>query len=296
MRDSNDNGWRAHRPHIEGRGGCPLSGELTGRGVVITGAAGGIGAALARRFGREGAHLALLDLEHGRLQPVASELEAAGISALALACDVTSAQACGNAIATAVENFGGIDVLLNNAGITHLSLFRDTDLDVIRRVMEVNFFGAVHCTQAALPHLLERRGHIAVLSSFAGLAPLASRSGYAASKHALNGFFGSLRTELRGAGVGVTLVCPTFIKTNIGDRALGGDGRKASLPRSETGTPASPERLAEAIYVAVRARRPLLVPFRDAKIAWWVSRLAPALFERMMFRRIMPSEPNSDAK
>ncbi len=268
--------------------------DLAGKSVVITGAAGGIGSALAHRFGREGAQVALLDLELSRLEPVAHELEAAGITALPLACDVTELKACDQAVASVADRFGGVDLLVNNAGITHLSLFNDTELDVIRRVMEVNFFGAVNCTKAALPHLLARRGHIAVLSSFAGLGPLASRSGYAASKHALNGFFGSLRAELRESGVGVTLVCPTFIKTNIGDRALGGDGGKATLPRTETGNLVPPERLADAIYRAVEARRPLLVPFKDAKIAWWVLRLAPSLFERMMARRILAESTATD--
>ncbi|MBW2234594.1 MAG: SDR family NAD(P)-dependent oxidoreductase, partial [Deltaproteobacteria bacterium] len=154
------------------------------RSVVVTGAAGGIGAVLARRFAEEGARVALLDRDEAGARARAAELEAAGAHALALGCDVTAEEDCRAALAAVTERFGGVDVLVNNAGITHLGLFRDTDVEVLRRVMEVNFFGAVNCTKMALPSLLERRGRIVVLSSVAGFAPLASRTGYSASKHA----------------------------------------------------------------------------------------------------------------
>jgi UDP-glucose 4-epimerase len=261
---------------------------FAGKSVVLTGAGGGIGGALAHRFGADGARLALLDLESDRLASLTSELTARGIEAIAIPCDVTSRKECDAAVARASASFGGVDVLIANAGITHLSLFRDTEIDVIRRVMEVNFFGAVHCTAAALPSLVRRRGQIVVLSSLAGVAPLATRSGYAASKHALNGFFGSLRAELAGSGVGVTLVCPTFVRTGIGDRALGGDGGAASMRRTETGRPLEPRKLAEAIHRAALERRRLLVPFRHAKLAYLTARLLPGVYERMMIRRIAP--------
>jgi len=262
--------------------------DFAGKNVVLTGAAGGIGSALAHRFGSDGARVALLDLEVERVDALAAELASAGVEALALACDVTSLEACDTAVKQVTEQWGGVDVLVNNAGITHLSPFRDTRVDVIRRVMEVNFFGAVHCTKAALPSLIERRGQIVVLSSFAGLAPLATRCGYAASKHALHGFFGSLRAELRRIGVGVTIVCPTFINTAIGDGALGGDGGAPTMPRTQTGTPAEPEQLAEVIHGAALKRQRLVVPFRDAKVSYFVARFLPGLYERMMVRRIVP--------
>jgi short-subunit dehydrogenase len=151
----------------------------------------------------------------------------------------------------------------------------------------VNFFGAVHCTKAAMDSLMARRGHIAVLSSVAGFSPLATRCGYSASKHALHGFFDSLRPELRASGVRVTLVCPFFVKTDMGDRALGGDGGKPRMPRTQTGTPSDPEWLGEEIHRAVRKGRRLLVPSRGAKLSYLVSRLAPGFYERMMARRIM---------
>jgi NAD(P)-dependent dehydrogenase (short-subunit alcohol dehydrogenase family) len=258
-----------------------------GRSVVITGAAGGIGTALARRFGRDGARIGLLDIDRSALQALASDLDQRGIGALPIECDVTSLGSCRDAVARVVEAHGGVDVLINNAGITHLSRFSDTEVEVIRRVMEINFFGAVNCTKAALDSLVERRGRIAVLSSVAGFAPLATRCGYSASKHALHGFFESLRPELRGSGVRVTVVCPFFVKTEMGERALGGDGGKPRMPRTQTGTPSDPDWLAEEIHRAVRKGRRLLVPSSSAKLAYLLSRLAPGAYERIMARRIM---------
>jgi NAD(P)-dependent dehydrogenase (short-subunit alcohol dehydrogenase family) len=256
--------------------------------VAITGAAGGLGAALARRWARDGARLALLDRERAAVDALAGELEAGGSATTAIGCDVTSADETRAAIGAVVERWGGIDILVNNAGITHLGRFRDTDLEVVRRVMEVNFFGAVHCTKAALPSLLERRGRIVVLSSVAGIAPLATRSGYAASKHALHGFFESLRAEHAADGLRVTMVCPSFVDTPIGDHALGPHGEPAA-PAARTGVrrAAPPEEVADAIVdAAARGRRLLLTP-REATVSYWLARLAPALFERLMIRRTM---------
>ncbi|MCX8006445.1 MAG: SDR family oxidoreductase, partial [Burkholderiaceae bacterium] len=177
----------------------------------------------ALRFAAAGARVAVLDRDGDAVDRMAGEL-VAGAGGIALPCDVTDPAACGEAIAAVAARYGGIDVLVNNAGISHRSAFATTSPGVIRRVMEVNFFGAMHCTQAALPHLVASRGAIVVVSSVAGFAPLIGRTGYAASKHALHGFFASLRTELAPAGVTVTLVCPSFVATGIDRNALGGDG------------------------------------------------------------------------
>jgi NAD(P)-dependent dehydrogenase (short-subunit alcohol dehydrogenase family) len=260
---------------------------LRGRTVVITGAAGGIGAALARRFAREESRLALLDRDPEGVHALASELESTGASALPLACDVTSMAGCESAMKSVVSATGGIDVLINNAGITHLGGFQDVEVDVLRRVMDVNFFGAVHCTKAALPSLLDRGGQIIVLSSVAGFAPLATRSGYAASKHALHGFFDSLRAEHRRDGLRVMIVCPWFVDTRIGDHALGPDGAPAA-PQARSGVRAlaSPEQVADAILEAAQqGRRLLLVPGR-ARLAYLVSRLAPRIYEGLMVRQL----------
>jgi NAD(P)-dependent dehydrogenase (short-subunit alcohol dehydrogenase family) len=256
--------------------------------VLITGAAGGLGSALARRYARSGVRLALFDRPDTGVADLAREIEAGSCPARASECDVTSFDQVRSAVDDVVRHWGGVDVLVNNAGITHLGLARDTDVDTIRKVMEVNFFGAVHCTKAALPSLLERRGQIVVLSSVAGIAPLATRTGYSASKHALHGFFESLRAEHAGDGLRVMMVCPSFIDTAIGDHALGPHGdAAAATARTGVRNPARPEDVADAIVAAAAANRRLLLTPREARLSYWLARLAPALFERVMIRRTM---------
>ena len=260
--------------------------DFSGRAVLISGAAGGLGAALCRRFAAAGAHIAAVDLDPARLAELVAALQASGATALALPGDITDAASCKAAVAATLARFGALDGLINNAGISHRSLLQDTDPAVIRRVMEVNFFGALHLTHAALPHIVARRGFIAAISSVAGYAPLTGRTGYAASKHALHGFFDSLRSEVEDAGVGVTLICPSFIRTGIGAAALGGSGAAAASPRLTTGGESAPEDIAARIFEAVAEDRPLLLPDSTSRKAWWLSRLAPALYARIMKRRV----------
>lgn len=257
--------------------------------VVITGAGHGLGAALARRFHEAGAAVALLDVDADAAAAQAETLGAAGgAPCLALGCDVTSPEHCEAAIAAVEAAWDGIDVLVNNAGITHVGLVRATDAEVLRRVMDVNFFGAVHCTQAALPALLRARGQVAAISSVAGFAPLANRAGYVASKHAVQGFFETLRAEHAADGLRVSLVCPSFVRTGIGTRALGGDGRAAGEDaRTGAGHEIGPDEAAAIIHRGLAAGRRLIWVGREARLAWWVTRLWPALYERMMIRRTL---------
>lgn len=259
----------------------------SGQVVVLTGAAGGIGQALAARFSAAGARLALLDLDADRVNDLAAELTRSGAQALGLACDVTSAEACDRAIEAVRAQLGGVDVLINNAGITHLSRVAETDARVIERVMQVNFFGALHMTRAALPSLRERRGQIVVMSSVAGFAPLAGRAGYSASKHALHGLFESLRAEEAPHGVGVTMVCPSFVRTGIGDSALGANLDRPPAPRTEVGVPMEPQQLAEQVHRAVRQRKRLIVPGRVGKLSYALTRIWPARYEKMMASRVL---------
>jgi nucleoside-diphosphate-sugar epimerase len=260
---------------------------LCDRAVVVTGAASGIGAALARRLGRAGARVALLDRDAEGAERGAEALRREGHPAHAFPCDVADPVACRAAIDAARAALGGIDVLVANAGITHVGGVAETDVEVVRRVLDVNFFGAVHAAKAALPALLERRGQIVVIGSVAGQVPLATRAGYAASKHALHGFFGSLRAEHQADGLGVLLVDPSFVDTAIGDRALGPDGHPAgSGARTGVGDALAPDDVAQAILGAiVRRRRHLFVPAR-AGLYVWLARLAPAWFDRQMARRM----------
>ena len=260
--------------------------SFTGATVLVTGAGGGLGRAIALRFAAAGARIAALDRDAAGVESLRAELQSLGSECIALPCDVTDPAACDRAITAAVLNLGRLDVLVNNAGISHRSGFAATELSVIRRVMDVNFFGAVNCTKAALPHLLRRRGLIVAISSVAGYTPLIGRTGYAASKHAMHGFFESLRTEVAPRGVDVMMVCPSFVATRIDRNALGADGGPVKHAQLTVGRRISAEAAAARIFIAAGRSRRLLLIGNTAQIAWWVSRMAPRLYERLMARRL----------
>jgi NAD(P)-dependent dehydrogenase (short-subunit alcohol dehydrogenase family) len=268
--------------------------SFAGRTVLVTGAGGGLGRAIALRFAQAGAKIAAVDKDAAGVASVEQEIARSGGQCLALPCDVTDAEACTRAVAAAVHRFGALDVLVNNAGMSQRSGFAATDLAVIRSVMEVNFYGAVHCTKAALAHVVAASGLIVAVSSVAGYTPLIARTAYAASKHAMHGFFESLRTELAPQGVQVMMVCPSFIATRIDRNAVGGDGLPVRHAQLTIGDPLSPESVAARIYDGAVRRRRLLLVGRTARQAWWVSRLAPGLYEKLMARRLS-GELESDA-
>ncbi len=255
--------------------------------VVITGGCAGIGRALALRFAQAGAHLAILDVQDESLVAFRQQLhDKLNADVLAINCDVSDDQACAEAMAQVVERFGGIDLLINNAGITHRSAFADTDLSVFQRIMAVNYFGAVNCTRHALPSLLERRGQVIVLSSLSRFAPLLNRSAYNASKHALHGLFETLRMEVREQGVNVMLVSPGFTATDIRKNALVGDGSVAQATTSMPFKVSAPAEVAEAIYRgACRRKRQLILSNVDWQ-ARLIARFFPRLFERWMVPRL----------
>lgn len=261
--------------------------DFRGATVVITGGAGGIGRALARSFGRAGANLAIVDLPSSPLNHTVEELRNAGVEARAVPCDITDTGQVSAAMSTIREAFYGIDVLINNAGIAHRSAFVRTRPEVFRRVMEVNFFGALHCTQACMLDLIERRGLIVAVSSIAGLAPLYGRSGYAASKHAMHGLFESLGAEVRSAGVDVLMVCPSFVESGLEASTLGADGERVDRPRSKVGRLGDPDDVAAEVLKAARTRRRRLVLTPVGKTSAFLSRMAPGLYERLMVRSLV---------
>ncbi|MFP4477361.1 MAG: SDR family oxidoreductase [Desulfatibacillaceae bacterium] len=260
--------------------------DFTNKVVFVTGAAGGLGRALCHRFGRAGARIAATDLGRKAVDGLVEDLSSAGIEARGYVLDVCDEAACRKCVGDARRDFGSLDVLVNNAGITHRSAFADTETAVYRKVMDVNFFGSLYCAKAAMPHLLEAKGLIVVVSSVAGITPLLGRTGYSASKHALHGLFDSLRAELAGTGVGVTIVCPGFTATNINKAALDFDGRPARHPQSTVGRVATPEETADDIYRAARRERRLAVFSRIGKLSHLISRANPGLYERLMTRSV----------
>ena len=259
--------------------------------VLVTGGCAGIGRALVMRFAQAGARLVILDLQQSELDFLVQHLrDQFNAEALGLACDVADAAAVNQAMAQVSERFGGIDVLINNAGITHRSTFSETDLAVFQRVMAVNYFGALHCTLAAFDSLVNRHGQVIVLSSLSGFAPLLYRSAYNASKHALHGLFETLRYELKGSGVNVMLVCPGFTATDLRKNALVGDAAAARPPLA-MGRVASAQDVAEEFYQAAIKRKRLLVLSNVNWRARLLARYFPRLFERALLPRMSGLKP-----
>jgi len=260
--------------------------DLKNKIAVVTGAASGIGAAISKTFAARGAKLGLLDIDETAVEAAAAAMVADGIDAIGICCDVARETECEAAINAIVEHYGAIDILVNNAGITQRSAFVDTRIDVYRRVMDVNFFGSLHCTKYAIASIVARRGSIVIIESVAGVAPLVGRTGYCASKHALHGLFTSLRAELIGSGVHIMIVCPGFVRTNLQTRALDGDGHITTHPQSIVGKQDAPERVADAVFRGIQKRKHLVVLSPVGRLTYWMSRIAPNLYERLMARQL----------
>jgi short-subunit dehydrogenase len=252
--------------------------------VWITGASSGIGEALAYEFHRAGAKLILSARREDELKRVQAQCGGAG-SARILPLDMEQTSELAKKAQGALEMFDGIDILVNNAGVTQRSLVKDTDLEVYRRLMEVNFFGAIALTKAVLPSMIENKGgHIVVISSLVGKFGTPLRSGYAAAKHALHGFFDSLRAEVAHHGIKVTLVCPGYIRTDISLHALRGDGSLHAKMDAGQAKGMPVERCAAEILKAIhRGREEVYVGGRDKYIVY-VKRFFPTLFSRMIAR------------
>lgn len=253
--------------------------------AVVTGGASGIGLAVCRELAGHGAGVVMLDMDQEALETQSGAFSAKGIPFLAVPCDVTDEEACKSAMDKALAKFGRIDILFNNAGVTQRGLFEKTETRVFRQVMEVNFFGSLYCTKAALPALIRAKGVIIVNESIAGVAPLLGRTGYSASKHALHGLFTSLRCELRHKGVHVMIVCPGFIRTNLQTRALGSDGNIAVHEQTRVGTEDTPENAAKQIVKGLEKKKSILVLTLMGKLGYIVSRLSPVLYEHLMTRQ-----------
>jgi short-subunit dehydrogenase len=256
---------------------------------VVTGASAGIGAALSLALAERGAKLVLAARDVAALEGVARELRGRGGEALVVRCDVAVQADCEALVKAAIERFGRIDIFVNNAGLSMWARFTEiTDLSLFERLMRVNYLGAVYCTHYALPHLLATRGLLVAVSSLTGKVGVPTRSGYAASKHAMQGFFDSLRIELRGTGVDVLVVSPGFVATEIRARALGTDGRAlGESPREErSGATMSLEECTALIVDAITHRRRELVMTRTARVGQWIRLLAPSLVDRLAARAV----------
>ena len=255
--------------------------------VILTGASRGIGREMAFQLADQGAWLALAAREAGALEEVAAECRRRGARAVAIPADVGEEAQCAALVARAVEEFGRVDTLVNNAGIGMWARFDEVrDLSIFERILRVNYLGSVYCTWHALPHLKRTRGRIVGVSSLTGKTGVPTRSAYAASKHAMTGLFDSLRIELAGTGVTVTMVYPGFVATEIRERAFGADGKPLGTSPVRESEVMTAETCARLILEAAARRRRELVMTRRGKIGMWLKVLAPGLVDRIARRAI----------
>ncbi|HXY42340.1 MAG TPA: SDR family oxidoreductase [Vicinamibacteria bacterium] len=251
-----------------------------GKVMVVTGASQGIGRALCLELAAQRPKLVLAARDRQALEAVATECRGRGAEALVVPTDVTDPSACRGLVARAVERFSVLDVLVNNAGIGMLARFEDvTDLRPYEQLMRVNYLGSVYPTYYALPQLRRARGQVVAVSSLAGLNGVPLRTAYAASKHAQIGFFDSLRIELRGSGIGVTVVCPYFVQSEIRRRSAGPDGGRLMESPVREGEIMSAELCARRIVRAMERRQRMLVMTAKGKLGRFVKLLAPALVD-----------------
>ncbi len=247
--------------------------------VAITGGSEGIGKALIDALIPLGAKVATCGRNQDKLYSL--QVQYSGHLLHAIVADVSVYSECENFISSTIDTFGGIDILINNAGVSMRSLLKDVDIDVIRKVMDINFFGTVNCTKLALNSIIERKGTIVGISSIAGYRGLPGRSGYSASKFAVNGWLEAVRTELLDEGVNVMWVCPGFTKSNIRNAALNNKGKSQGESPLREATLMSPERCAAHIIKAIAKRKRTLVLTFQGKRTVFMNKLFPSLTDRL---------------
>lgn len=254
--------------------------------VLITGASSGIGRALAFAFGREGANIAICGRKADALQQVTSELQQAGITVFSLIADVSNEADVQQFIEQTIARFGRLDILINNAGISMRSMLVDTDPAVIQKVMDINFMGTVYATRYALPYIQQTKGSIVGISSIAGYRGLPVRSGYSASKFAMNGFLEAVRTELLHSGVHVLTACPGFTTSNIRVSALDAHGQAKGETMRDEDTMMSAEECADHILRAVKQRKRELILTTQGKLTVFINKWLHALADKLVFNTL----------
>jgi NADP-dependent 3-hydroxy acid dehydrogenase YdfG len=266
--------------------------KFDGKVVIITGASSGIGKACAFEFADNGALVVLAARRENEIKKVEAEIKKRGGEAYSVKTDVKNIEDCKNLVEKTVEKYGKIDVLINNAGVSMRANFEDLDLSVIKELMETNFYGAVYSTKFALPYLLEQKGIIIAISSISGLTPLPGRTGYCASKYAMDGFFNTLRLENIKKGLNVLVVHPGFTSSNIRKTAL----NKLGLPQAESprdeGKMMTSKEVATIIVKATLNRKRDLILTKQGKLTVWLHKIFPSMTDRLILLE-MAKEPNS---
>ncbi len=250
--------------------------------IWITGASSGIGEASAKRFSQNGYRVIISARKEGELNRV-KEACAHPSDVLVLPLDLTDIPSFESKVDQAIAHFGQVDAMLHNGGISQRSLIRETGLEVDRKLMEVNFFGTIALTKALLPHFMSRKsGHFAVISSLVGIIGSPYRSSYAASKHALHGFFDTLRAEHYKDHIIVTMICPGFIRTNVSVNAITADGSSLGQMDDAQANGMSPEDCATEIYAAITRKKEEVYIGGKETMAIYIKRFFPSIFSKII--------------
>ncbi|MCL1141038.1 SDR family oxidoreductase [Shewanella pneumatophori] len=264
-----------------------LVSKLTGKVIVITGASEGIGRALALALAMFDCHLVISARNLERLNSLAADLTLLGNPPLVHVADVAVQSQCSGLIKACIDKFAKLDILINNAGMTMWSRFDELeDLSVLAKIMQVNYLGPAYLTHAAIPYLKQTQGQIVAVASLAGMTGVPTRSGYAASKHAMIGFFDSLRIEVADDKVAVTLICPDFVVSEIHKRALDEQGKPLGDTPMQESKIMTAEQCANMMLPVIAKRQRLLITSFRGRIGRWFKIIAPSLIDKIARRAI----------
>ena len=260
--------------------------------VIVTGASSGIGKACSIAFAKKGANLVLAARSADKLNEISKEILLLGVQVLCVPTDVSKEAECKILMDKTLDKFGKIDVLVNNAGVSMRAAFVDLDLQVLKKVMDVNFWGTVYCTRYAIKSILENKGSVVGVSSIAGYKGLPGRTGYSSSKFAMHGFLEALRIENLKKDLHVLLACPGFTASNIRNTALAADGSsQGETPRDEQKM-MQPEEVADAIVGAVIKRKDRLTLTLNGKLTVFLNKFFPKWVDILVYKH-MSKEPDS---
>lgn len=258
--------------------------QLKDKVVIITGGSSGIGKACAEVFGRAGAKIVISGRDPLKLEEAGQQLREQGVEVLTVCGDVSKEEDVKQMIEATIVKFGTIHILINNAGISMRALFEDLDLEVLRKVMDINFWGTVYATKYALPYIIGNKGSIIGISSIAGYRGLPGRTGYSASKAGMHGFLESLRTELLKKDVHVLVACPGFTASNIRNTALAKDGKQqGETPRDETEMMSAEEVARHLLQATVKRKRDLVLT-TQGKLTVFLNKWVPAFMDKMVYK------------
>lgn len=261
--------------------------------MIITGGSSGIGLALAYEFGRLGAKLTIVARDSAKLEVAAKEIRNNGVEVMTILADVSKEIDCKRVVDQTISQYSHLDILVNNAGISMRAAFKDTDLSVLHKLMDINFWGTVYCTKYALPFILQRKGSIVGIISVAGHIGLPGRTGYSASKFAVRGFLDTVRSEYTNTGLHVLVAAPGFTASNIRSTALTADGSpQGDTPRDESKMMSAEKAAKKIVNAVVKRKNSIVLTFWEGKFTVFLNKFFPNIVSRLAFNH-MRKEPDS---